>query len=512
MPAIRNALGTFVTSATATGLTGLDNASKLLTWSAWLRMDPSKMGSGQSSVWCHADDQWSPRNGAGVFVFHTGELRLRPWTASQQAVQSPHGLVDGRWAHFVIRKDANAVTFFRNRRNVLRVANTISMTVSGTRRTQVGLTIGGVQSLAGVEVWDIRVFPGIALSDAECALLADPRSQVAGCKQRLFWQRNWRAIGSGAITLPDESGNGNNLTTSATTLVADPMPEPDWYRILRDRKVFGRVAAGGTLYLQSLAASMTPSGTIVKRTADTLAASVTAAGAVVKRTADTVAASITAAGAVVKRTADTVMASLTAMATVTSIKAALLTLSASVTASGALVRRVASTMAASLTAAGAVVKRTADTVTASLTATGAVVKRMADTVTASLTATATIATIKVALRSVTASLTATATLVQRTSRTLAASVTSTADVLKRIPSQLAASITAAGTVTRTRAQALAASLTAAAAVVTAFIRGALASRGKYAAEHRSAKSDIADATTFTNEHTSAVRDLGDAGL
>lgn len=377
MPAIRNALGTFVTSATATGLTGLNNASPLFSWGAWLRMDPAKMGSGQASIWCHADNASSPRNGVGVFVINTGELRLRPWTASQQLVQSPHGVVDGRWAHYGIRKDANAVTFFKNGRAIFRVANTITMTVSGTRLTQVGLTIGGIQSLAGAYVWDIRVFPVLALTDAEMAALADPRSHITGCKQRLFWQRNWRAIGSGAITLPDESGTGNNLTTSATSLAADAIAEPDWYGILRGRRTFGRVASGGAAALAGdILAALTTTGalTVDKPLAGSISAVVTSTGTL------TVPKPLAAALDIAVTLTGGLAGSAAALAGA---------ISAVVTATGALTvpKPLAGALGAAVTAAGSltVPKPLAGAISAAVTLTGSIGAGVSGLITATLT-------------------------------------------------------------------------------------------------------------------------------
>lgn len=261
MPALRNATTSNTASATKVGLTSLDNAGTDFSWGAWIRTDPDAMAGGQSSIWTHANDAASPRHGVAIFVLGNGELRIRPQTSSNNLVSSPNGLVTRRWNHFGIRKNATAVTFFLNGRAVAQVANTLSMTVSGTRTTYVGgPTYSGVQALHGADVWDIRVFPLLALSDAEMGMLADPTSIVRGCKQRLIYQHNWRVQGGGAVTLLDESGNGNSLTTSSTTEHAAVVTEPDWPRVLYGRRVLGYVAGGGPLVFSPSAASASATG------------------------------------------------------------------------------------------------------------------------------------------------------------------------------------------------------------------------------------------------------------
>jgi len=355
VPALRAASTTNAVSATATGLTGLDNAGTDFSWGAWLRTDPPLMSGGQSSIWVHANDAASPRHGIAIFALGTGELRIRPQTSANNLVSSPNGLVTRQYNHFGIRKNATAVTFFRNGRAVAQVATTLSPTVSGTRQTQIGgPTFGGIQALHGVDVWDIRVFPLLALSDAEMALLANPRSDVAGCKQRLIYQHAWRVAGTGAVTLLDESGSGNSLTTSGTTELAAVIEEPDWYNVLHNRRVFGR-AAGGTLYTQALTASVTPSATLERRTARAVGASVTPTATVVKHTARALAASVTPAGAV------------------GAVRAYLRSLAASMTPTATVTRRTARTLAASVTPAATVTKRTARALAASVTATASVV-------------------------------------------------------------------------------------------------------------------------------------------
>lgn len=412
MPALRNATTTNTVSASATGLTGLDNAGLAFSWSAWLRIRPNDMpiGQGQAAIWVHADNGGGQsKNGISIFVNGTGGVRFRPQTASTNLVQSPAGVVTTEWQHIGIRKDSTAVTFFRNGRAVASVANTVTPTVSGTRLTELGgPTVSGVMSLRGVDVWDVRVFPLLALSNGEMGMLADPRSSVRGCKQRLLYQHNWRVAGSGAQTLLDESGNGNSLTTSATTEHASVIDEPDWHLVLFGRRVFGR-APGGVLYTQSLSASLTPAAALERETRRTVAASATPSATVVKNTRRTLSASATPAATVTKRTARSLSASLTATATVAGIKTALKSLAASLTPAATLTRRTNRTLAASVTAAATLTKRTARTLAASIDLSATVVKRTS--------------------RALAASLAPAAAVLKHTRRALAASITATATVL-----------------------------------------------------------------------------------
>lgn len=354
MPSLRNFLENTGRSASATGLTGLDQTATAFSWGAWLWVSRN-LALGRPTLWGHADNQASPKNGILVFANQDGGIRLGVQTTANNNFDSVAGIVPHRaWCHVGVMYNGSRYFTYRNGVLVSSVACSTTPTVSGTRATQIGWNVSSSTSLRSSRLWDIRVFPALALSHGEMMALADPRSILRGCKQRLCYQRNWRVQGSGAVTLFDESGNGNNLTTSATTLEADTDAEPDWYGILRGRRVFGRAPAGGTAYTQSLAASLTPAGAIVRDMRKVLAASSTPAATITKRTARSLSASVTPS------------------TTLAGIKTALKSLAASLTPSTTLVKRTNRTLAASLTVVGSVLKQTRRALSASVTATATV--------------------------------------------------------------------------------------------------------------------------------------------
>lgn len=243
MPSLRNYLENTGRSASATGLTGLDQTATAFSWGAWLWVSRN-LALGRSTLWGHADNQASPKNGILVFANQDGGIRLGVQTAANNSFDSVAGIVPHRsWCHVGVMYNGSRYFTYRNGVLVSSVACSTTPTVSGTRTTQIGWNVSSSTSLRSSRLWDIRVFPALSLSHGEMVALADPRSILRGCEQRLCYQRNWRVQGSGAVTLFDESGNGNNLTTSATTLEADTDAEPDWYGVLRGRRVFGRAPA-----------------------------------------------------------------------------------------------------------------------------------------------------------------------------------------------------------------------------------------------------------------------------
>lgn len=254
MPSIAQRTTSLTPSATATGLTGLDQAVAAFSWGAWVYRSHVVTG-GRPSLWCHADNQGSPRNGITIRGGPNGDPSFSAQTGSANAVFSQGGMMPLGWSHLAFRYDGAQVWHYVNGHFRVSSPLTAVPTVSGTRVTQIGFNQSGSSSLFLWRLWDIRVFPALALTDAEMRELADPRSIVRGCKQRLCFERNWRAAGSGAVTLFDESGNGNNLTTSGTTLHADTDDEPNWRRILRMRRIPYARPSG-------LTQAMLPDGTV----------------------------------------------------------------------------------------------------------------------------------------------------------------------------------------------------------------------------------------------------------
>lgn len=276
--AARNNLGTLVAMATASGLTGLDQAVAPFTGGLWVRQYAPLV---TDYLWSHTDSAGAPRNGVAMFAQSRGRAGLTHYDASSGGVTSPDGFFrQGQWVHFGARCDGTTGFLYRNGVLVYSAAMTKVPAVTGTRTTRVGGNPGTVGS--EVEVWDIRIFPGVSLSHAEMGLLPIPTSVLPHCKQRLFYQHNFRSQGAGAVTVFDESGNGNHLTTSSTTAECDAHPRPNWRRILFGRKVFYRTPATGAVLEGALTSSSTLTGalTVQKQLAGALTPSSAITGAI----------------------------------------------------------------------------------------------------------------------------------------------------------------------------------------------------------------------------------------
>lgn len=248
--AIKNYTGSLVTVAEATGLTSLDQTAAAFSIGVWVQV-PAKTGL-SGYIWMHSDNAGAARNGIGLYITNKGRVDFFAFSASSNSVTSPdYFLPLDVWVHLGVRYDGAFVTYFLNGAPAFRAAFTSAPTISGTRKTYVGYNATGFATL-GAEVGDIRVFPALALPESSMTELMDPMSHVPGCKQRLFWRDEFRARGTGAVTILDESGTGNHMTSASTLANCAPCAPPDWQRILTPKR-FRRqsaLAAGGATNLR----------------------------------------------------------------------------------------------------------------------------------------------------------------------------------------------------------------------------------------------------------------------
>lgn len=330
MRAIFASVATTNPSASATGLTGLDQNVNTFSIAFWCHPLMLRGATTDMNVWRHTDNQGTFRNGIVIAARTRGRLAMIMYDASSPNTNSSaDGIVVSRgWAHFGIMHNGATIHYFRNGALVGTFANTFTPTAAGTRVTNLGSTNGLHAGL-----WDMRVSPGVALSVAEMCALADPRIPMRGCKQRLMYTENFRARGAGAVQITDESGNGNHLTSSAIDTEATIIPPPNWRRIL-----FGStsVAVKAPLVGAVLEAALTSN------------TSITAALAVDKPLAAALssASTITAALTVAKPLASALTSASTITASLTVAKAVAAALSSNSTVTAALA--VAKPLAAAL--------------------------------------------------------------------------------------------------------------------------------------------------------------------
>lgn len=247
MLAVRNSLKSASLVASATGLTALDQTAAAFTWSAWIRQ---YYNNGSTYLWAHSDGgnaggPTPPRNGISVFINARRSISLNVWDASAASVATPDGFMPiGRWVHIAFLYDGAMCYVILNGRVVMSGAMTKAPTISGTRTTALGVAAGAAGAGMLCDLWDIRVFPALALPIGSATRLWDPTFNPPGCKQRLFYQRPFRALGTGAVTILDESGNGNSLTSSATLLECAAIDPPNWRRILAPSRRIAKTATG----------------------------------------------------------------------------------------------------------------------------------------------------------------------------------------------------------------------------------------------------------------------------
>lgn len=251
--AVRNFLKNNNYVASATGLTALDQTAAAFTWGAWVR---APAAGANSYLWHHSDGGSASgpvpaRNGISIYMNTRGSVALNVWDSSSASVQTPDGFLQpGVWTHIGARYDGAIGVWYRNGRAVYSAAMTKAPTTSaphGSRVTALGVVAGAVSGGVYADLWDIRVFPAVTLSPGDMSGLCDPTQQFPGEKQRLFYHRFTRAAGTGAITIFDESGNSNHLTSSSTLLECSTIDAPDWRRVLRPPHIVGKAPAAPSL-------------------------------------------------------------------------------------------------------------------------------------------------------------------------------------------------------------------------------------------------------------------------
>lgn len=229
------------TPASATGLTGLDQSGANFTIAFWYFLPTQGTGGG---IWSHCNAGTS-RDGIAVriqLIAGQGNRKMRVVLMTGSAatnVTSVQPVFLPGWHHYALRYNGAMVWFIRHGIVVDAVASAVVPTAAGTRNTVI-LQNGGVSD---ARLYDLRVFPNVALNLAEIRLLQDPRAIVQGCKQRLFL--NWTPGANG--TVKDESGSGNDLVASANLEECDAAEPPPWRSIMRRRRLYKAPAAAAYL-------------------------------------------------------------------------------------------------------------------------------------------------------------------------------------------------------------------------------------------------------------------------
>jgi len=260
----------------------------------------------------------------------------------------------------------------------------------------------------------------------------------------------------------------------------------------------GSMTAAGALstikvFLQAVAASITATGALIKRTGKQVAGSVTGSGSLARRVGKLLSGSVTGSGSLARRVGKLLSGSITGSGVLTSIKVFLEAVGGSITAAGAVAGRVGKSLVGSITGSGSLVKQIGKQVAGTVTAAGALFKSVYVSIAGSITGSGALTSIKVFLEAVGGSITATGALFKRsgaavagsitgsgvvrklTSIDLAGAITSTGALLKLIYISAAGAITGSGAVSTLKVflQALAGSITAAGSLLREKILGTI---------------------------------------
>jgi hypothetical protein len=202
--------------ATATNLTGL-NATTGVTVAFWVRPSPLEATIITADIVSQFQTGTNNRDGYGVQLGNNGVgIRIGGSAGvndtSASATQCP--VLHGVWQHIGITFDNSTdfVRFYRNGAMVHSGANIRDMTANASCTTTVcpnsitGNLIGGL--------FDLQLLPDVVVPAQDIPLLMNPKYSYHSVKAR-YCGVNFRTVAASG-TLLDESGNGNNLTVSAT--------------------------------------------------------------------------------------------------------------------------------------------------------------------------------------------------------------------------------------------------------------------------------------------------------
>lgn len=213
MPSLVKNSGVGGSTANVTGL----NCTTALTIAMWCRCG---QGSNPSTdVIRQASTANAARDGYR-FGFAATAVRLDILSATgsnnHDAIQnSPHR--DGRWHHYVVTySDPNNEIFgYLDGKLIQRTATTQGISANASCTTTFNPNIIGNGN--HFFYFDLQILPDVVVPQADIPVLMNPKYTYPGVKGRYFGLQ-FRTTAASANALRDESGNGNNLTISPSTI------------------------------------------------------------------------------------------------------------------------------------------------------------------------------------------------------------------------------------------------------------------------------------------------------
>ena len=196
-------------NATGTNVTGLNYVAGGYTFAFWA----NKLDVNAGDIFRQASTANVAREGYGI-AFTATSLQVRHMSATQTTTYtvvtiSPHR--QGVWTHYAVTYDGSNARAYINGSQVSRTPAATIPTGNALCSTTM---VPGLNGTFIGHLFDLQIILGGAVPGQAIPKLMDPTVVNPNLKARYFG-REFVGVGAGA-TLRDESGNGNNLTTSAT--------------------------------------------------------------------------------------------------------------------------------------------------------------------------------------------------------------------------------------------------------------------------------------------------------
>ena len=196
-------------NATGTNVTGLNYVAGGYTFAFW-----AKYGGGAGDIIRQASTANLARAGY-VFAFTGVGLQVRHMTATTtttyQILSNTGETRQGTWRHYALTYDGSFVRGYVDGTLLARVSAANAPTANALCSTTLVPNVNG--TFIG-NLFDLQIILGGAVPEQAIKKLMDPTVVNPNLKARYFG-REFVTLGINS-TLRDESGNGNNLTTSAT--------------------------------------------------------------------------------------------------------------------------------------------------------------------------------------------------------------------------------------------------------------------------------------------------------
>ena len=264
---------------------------------------------------------------------------------------------------------------------------------------------------------------------------------------------NWTELDDLATGAPN-----NALETQYRGDAFETTASASWASSVQALGIAAEIKAALTVFTQSVGGTVSPAGTVTKKTRKVVAGSIAPAGALFKKTKKVLGGSLTAAGAIIKKTRKVLGGSLTGAGSLAAEfvsgvgQVFQVAVGGTITAAGSLTKKTRKTLAGSLAAAGAVTKQTRKVLAGSLAPAGAVLKSTRKKLAGLITPASSV--IKITRKALAGSLAPAGTVFRTTFKRLAGSVTPAGTVLKRSSKALAGSITPSGALAKMARKAL----------------------------------------------------------